>query len=57
MTYNQQFVAMWRIPESVLNTRDEQSLLQYTLSQVKDPAPYLARLTGFMTTGRRKPTM
>jgi PAS domain-containing protein len=44
MTYNQQFVEMWRIPEAVLNTRGKHSLLQFTLSQVKDPDAYLAKV-------------
>jgi hypothetical protein len=51
MTYNQQFVAIWRIPEAVLNARGEQSLLQFTLSQVKDPEGYLPKVDSLYDNG------
>ncbi|MGA2435552.1 MAG: ATP-binding protein, partial [Bryobacteraceae bacterium] len=51
MAYNQRFVEMWRIPKPVLNARDEQSLLKFTLSQVKDPDGYLAKVDSLYDNG------
>jgi len=40
--YNKQFVAMWRIPESVLVTHEDQKLLDAVLEQLAAPEVFLA---------------
>jgi PAS domain-containing protein len=42
MHYNSRFIEMWRIPEDKLATLNDASLLAIQLSQVKDPARFLA---------------
>lgn len=41
---NSQFVAMWRIPQAILDNRDDETLLQYVLDQLCDPDVFLAKV-------------
>jgi PAS domain S-box-containing protein len=44
VAYNRKFVEMWGIPESVLASRDENVVLNFALSQLKDPEAFLTRI-------------
>ena len=37
VSHNQRFTEMWRIPERLLATEDEQAVVQFVLPQLKDP--------------------
>jgi len=40
---NTQFQTLWRIPDEVLESRDDKALLSFVLGQVKDPDSFLAK--------------
>ena len=42
--YNRKFADMWRIPESVLESRDENQALDFVLSQLKDSDAFLTKV-------------
>ena len=42
LDFNQQFGEMWRLPESVLATHQDQKLLDYVMEQLADPEGFLA---------------
>lgn len=42
--YNQKFVELWGIPDSVLETRDDSRALAYVLAQLKDPDGFLKKV-------------
>ncbi len=42
--YNQQFARMWRIPEDLLASRDNERLLAFAQNQLADPQAYLERV-------------
>jgi PAS domain S-box-containing protein len=44
VTYNQPFVQMWRIPEEVVASRDDDRVLAYVLDQLSDPDGFLAKV-------------
>jgi PAS domain S-box-containing protein len=44
VAYNRKFAEMWGIPESVLASRDENVVLNFALSQLKDPDAFLQRV-------------
>jgi diguanylate cyclase (GGDEF)-like protein/PAS domain S-box-containing protein len=44
VTFNQQFVDMWRIPETVLAARDDNRALAYVLDQLQDPDGFLRKV-------------
>ena len=44
VTYNQQFVEMWRIPEDVMAARDDERAIAYVLDQLTDPEGFLAKV-------------
>jgi PAS domain S-box-containing protein len=44
VTFNQKFVQMWHIPESIIVIRDDNQALEFVLSQLKDPQGFLAKV-------------
>ena len=43
-SYNQRFVELWRIPDEVLETRNDKDALAVVLSQVQDPDAFVAKV-------------
>jgi signal transduction histidine kinase/ActR/RegA family two-component response regulator len=41
---NKRFVIMWRIPEAIVNTGDDDSMLDFVLDQLVDPASFLNKV-------------
>jgi PAS domain S-box-containing protein len=44
LTHNRRFAEMWRIPESVLASRDDGQALAWVLEQVRDPDAFMAKV-------------
>ena len=42
IAFNQNYVAMWQVPDSLLETRDLSTIRQYMIDQVVDPEAYIA---------------
>ncbi|MFW6185584.1 MAG: PAS domain S-box protein [Halobacteriota archaeon] len=42
--YNQKFVEMWQIPESVIRSRDDDKALEFVQSQLKDPNGFIGKV-------------
>ncbi len=43
-SFNQRFLDMWRIPEKVISTRDDDKALEFVLEQLKDPKAFLNKV-------------
>jgi PAS domain S-box-containing protein len=43
-SFNQRFVEMWRIPESVVASRDDNLAIAHVLEQLKDPEGFVAKV-------------
>ncbi len=46
VTYNRRFVEMWRIPDAITASRDDDSLLAFVLDQLKEPGRFVRRTAG-----------
>ncbi len=44
ISFNNNFGRMWNIPQQILDTRDDEKMLQYVLSQLKHPEQFLERV-------------
>jgi len=44
VTYNEQFIRMWKIPREVLQSKDDEEALRFVRLQLKDPEQFLARV-------------
>jgi PAS domain S-box-containing protein len=44
VSFNQKFVEMWQIPESVLASRDDNQALEFVLAQLKNPEEFLNKV-------------
>lgn len=44
VTYNQEFARIWSIPESVLDSRNDNEALRFGLDQLRDPNAFLKRV-------------
>ena len=42
--FNQKFVQMWNIPESIMESRDDNKALSFVLDQMKDPESFLSKV-------------
>ena len=47
--YNQKFAKMWKIPEDVIASYDDDVLLNHVMTQVADPGQFLARVREMYT--------
>ncbi|HKQ39007.1 MAG TPA: response regulator [Verrucomicrobiae bacterium] len=43
-SYNKKFVQMWRLPQAVVDTRDNKQLLAAVLDQVEEPEQFLSKI-------------
>ena len=44
VSLNRKFAAMWRIPENVLDSRDDDRAIEFVLSQLRDPEAFVAKV-------------
>ncbi|MCU1307172.1 MAG: histidine kinase [Acidobacteriaceae bacterium] len=44
VSFNQRYVELWKIPESLLDSRDDAKILSFVMDQVIDPQAFLARV-------------
>lgn len=44
VSFNRRFVEMWRIPDSILQPRDDDRAIAFVLDQLKDPDEFVARV-------------
>lgn len=44
MDYNQKFLEMWQIPQSVIKSRDDNKVLEFVQTQLKDPNNFLDKV-------------
>gem|GEM_PF-315232 len=44
VSFNQKFVRMWRIPDSILASRNDEQALEFVLGQLKNPESFLAKV-------------
>jgi len=42
--YNDRFVSMWRIPPDIINSKNDSRVLEFVISQLKDPEFFLAKV-------------
>ncbi len=44
ISFNKNFGRMWNIPQQILDTRDDEKMLQYVLDQLKNPGLFLEKV-------------
>jgi len=44
VAYNQKFAQLWRIPQTILSTREDDRALAFVLEQLKDPGGFLSKV-------------
>src|SRR4030066_1715762 len=44
VSYNQRFIQMWRIPKSVIATRNDNEALSFVVNQLKEPDIFLSKV-------------
>ncbi len=44
--YNRRFIQMWRIPDAIAASRDDNQALAFVLDQLKDPGRFVTRVMG-----------
>jgi PAS domain S-box-containing protein len=44
LSFNNNFIKIWKIPESIINTKDDAAALAYAMTQVKDPKSFIERV-------------
>lgn len=44
LSFNKQFAGMWRIPPDILGSGNDESALQFVVSQLKDPDAFLSKV-------------
>ncbi|MBI5464105.1 MAG: PAS domain S-box protein, partial [Ignavibacteriales bacterium] len=49
VSFNQKFVGMWRIPDSIIASRDDNQALAFVLDQLKDPEGFLKKVRELYT--------
>ncbi len=42
--FNKRFGEMWNLPKQILDTKDDEKMLQYVLEQLKDPEQFLGKV-------------
>lgn len=48
--FNSKFAKMWRIPPELLETKEDQKLLDFVLSQLEEPDAFVTRVRGLYST-------
>ncbi len=43
VNYNQKFIEMWRLPQQILDSRENRQVLEYVQPQLKDPAAFMEK--------------
>ncbi|MEA2083589.1 MAG: hypothetical protein U9O82_04985, partial [Thermodesulfobacteriota bacterium] len=44
VSFNKRFVEMWRIPDSIIETRESDQALAFVLDQLKNPEGFLKKV-------------
>ncbi len=44
ISFNQHFIELWKIPEGIINRKDDAAALQYAMTQLIDPQDFIDRV-------------